>query len=278
MMKGGKFNIGKRLLAPIMIAALITLTACTSAAPTTITPEPSPTLDVTSGTSQPPSISAAPEVSSGTSPASATDFITAAEKLTPSVVIIEVEMVTQDLSGQPSVQPAAGSGWVVGANGLIATNNHVVDGAQSITITLADGRKLDAVSVKGNADKDLAVIKIDAQNLPVASIGDSSQLKMGQPVATIGNALDLGVRVTAGVVSLLDVSITLSTNQTMSGLIETDAAINPGNSGGVLVNMSGEVVGITNAGLEGSNVELFGYAIPVNDAMPVINQLISQIP
>jgi serine protease Do len=111
----------------------------------------------------------------------------------------------------------------------------------------------------------------------VASIGDSSQLKEGQPVAAIGNALDLGVRVTAGVVSLLNVTITLSTNQTMNGLIETDAAINPGNSGGVLVTTSGEVVGITNAGLQGNNVELFGYAIPINDAMPVINELMTQI-
>jgi serine protease Do len=252
-------SIVRWLVAPVIVIVLFTSVGCS---PALMSP-------VTTG--------ADPAASPAVALTSPTDFVAAVEKVKPSIVIIEDEMTTQNVFGQPTVGQAAGSGWVVGADGLIVTNNHVVDGAQSITVTLADGTKLDAVTVKGNTDKDLAVIKIDAQNLPVASIGDSSQLKEGQPVAAIGNALDLGVRVTAGVVSLLNVTITLSTNQTMNGLIETDAAINPGNSGGVLVNTSGEVVGITNAGLQGNNVELFGYAIPINDAMPVINELMTQI-
>jgi serine protease Do len=256
-MRVRKMSIVKWFVAPVVAVVLVVSIGCTTASTVTVAPTADPSV---SQTIDPP-----------------TDFVAAVGKVKPSIVIIEDEMTTQNFFGQPIIGQAAGSGWVVGANGLIVTNNHVVDGAQSITVTLGDGRKFDAVSVKGNADKDLAVIKIDAQNLPVASIGDSSQLKEGQPVAAIGNALDLGVRVTAGVVSLLDVSINLPNNQTMGGLIETDAAINPGNSGGVLVTTSGDVVGITNAGLQGSNVELFGYAIPINDAMPAINELMAQM-
>jgi serine protease Do len=159
------------------------------------------------------------------------------------------------------------------------TNNHVVDSAQTITVILADGTKHSASSVKTNPGKDLAVVQIQAQNLPTVTIGDSSQLMLGQPVAAIGNALDLGVRVTSGVVSLLNVSISFG-NLSFNGLIETDATINPGNSGGVLINILGEVVGIPNAGLDAPNldVENFGYAININDAMPVINNLMAQIP
>jgi serine protease Do len=248
-------------LIAMAIAAFLTMSlGCTAASAGSTTLKPPQTVPVVAVTT------------------STTDFVAAVAKVKPSMAIIEDEMTTQNFFGQQILAAAAGSGWVVGANGLIVTNYHVVDGAKDITVTLADGRKLNAVSVKGNSDKDLAVIKIDAQNLPVAGIGDSSQLEEGQAVAAIGNALDLGVRTTVGVVSLLNVPITLPNNQTMSGLIETDAAINPGNSGGVLVNTSGEVVGITNAALKGSDIELFGYAIPINDAMPIINQLIAQMP
>ncbi len=180
----------------------------------------------------------------------------------------------------PTARGAAGSGWVIGQNGLIVTNNHVIDGAQTITVTLNDGRKFTATAVKANSGHDLAVVKINAQNLPSASIGDSSALKMGQPVAAIGNSLDMGLRVTGGLVSRLDVSVTYQTGLTINGCIETDTVINPGNSGGVLINTSGEVVGITNATLEGpsTDVEGFDYAIAISEAMPVINSLVSQMP
>jgi len=262
VMRKGKFGIGRWLPVSLTIVTLITLAACTPM-PSTVAPA-----------------ATAPGVTLEASSVPPTDFTTAVAKVMPSIVVIEVEIVTQTAAGQPTVQPAAGSGWVVDANGLIVTNNHVVEGAQTITITLADGRKFTATEVQTNAAEDLAVVKIDAQNLQAATIGDSSKLKMGQPLAVIGNALDLGTRVTGGLVSLLDVSINFPNNQTASHLIETDAAINPGNSGGVLITTAGGVVGIVNAGLSDPRIdpEAFGYAIPINGAMPIINQLISQMP
>jgi serine protease Do len=255
-----------RWLPVMMVAvALAALTACVSA-PATTTPAPQLVPQ------------ASPAATTGA--ASSADFTVAVAKTMPSVVVINVQTLTQNALGQPAVQPAAGSGWVVAANGLIVTNNHVVEGAQTITVTLADGRKFTSTATQTNATLDLAVVKINAQNLPAATIGDSSKLQLGQPVAVIGNALDLGVRVTGGLVSMLNVAINLPNNQTSTGLIETDAAINPGNSGGVLIDASGAVVGIVNAGLDDPRVdaEAFGYAIPISQAIPVINQLISQIP
>ena len=208
-----------------------------------------------------------------------TNFEAAVAKTRPSVVTIE--LVTQDpTTGQQ--QRAAGTGWVIDSKGFIATNEHVVSGASlnNITITSGDGTKFTPTGVQTDSSKDLAVLKINTQSLLAAGVGDSSKLVLGQPVATIGNALDLGIRVTTGVVSLLDVTMTYqSNNLTLSGLIETDAIINPGNSGGVLIDMSGNVMGITNGGLEGSStdVEGFGYAININDAMPVLKSLMSKI-
>jgi serine protease Do len=208
-----------------------------------------------------------------------TNFITAVQQVLPSVVKIEVTYGPQGAPGDPQAQGASGTGWVIRTDGMIVTNNHVIDSAQTVTVILPDGTKYPATAIKTDAIKDLAVIKIAAQNLPVAITGDSSQLMLGQPVAAIGNALDLGIRVTVGVVSLLNVTITVS-NQTLSGLIETDAAINPGNSGGVLINTLGQVIGIPNAGLDDPSLDIenFGYAISINEAIPVITNLMAQIP
>ncbi len=202
----------------------------------------------------------------------AADFSTAVETVLPAVVVIEV-----DLGGGKG---AAGTGWVVDSSGHIATNNHVIDGAVNILVTLNDGRQFTTTTAKGDASQDLAVIKIGASNLSVATAGDSSSLKVGQPVAAIGNSLDMGLRATGGIVSRLDVTVTYSGNNlTLHHLIETDAVLNPGNSGGVLIDESGKVVGITNASLEGptTDVDGFDYAIPISQAMPVINTLASQL-
>ncbi len=203
----------------------------------------------------------------------AADFTSAVEKAIQAVVTIEVDL--------GAGRSAAGTGWIVDPNGHIVTNNHVVTGAQAISITLYDGRQFTSKAVRADPAQDLAVVKIEASGLPTASTGDSSLLRMGQPVAAIGNALDMGIRVTGGVVSRLDVTVTYQGNNlTLYHNIETDAVLNPGNSGGILVNISGEVVGITNAALEGTNTDLegFDYAISINEAMPIINSLISQIP
>ena len=188
------------------------------------------------------------------------DFVAVVAKVKPSVVAIQTDA-------------GAGSGWIIDENGIIVTNNHVVTGAQNIAIVLDDGRTFDAEEVRTDSLTDLAVVKIDAQDLPAADIGDCSALQVGEQVAAIGNALGLGIRMTGGWISRLNVSIQIG-GQTVSDLIETDAAINPGNSGGPLVNMAGEVIGITSIKIAQVGVEGLGYAISVTTAQDVIDQLI----
>jgi serine protease Do len=269
----GKEIFRKVLLVAAAIALLTVLMSCTSAAPRPTSP-PTSGETLTSTPTPPPTLTAVP----------ASDFISGASRVLPSIVVIEVTYGAGGIPGQPLAQGAAGTGWILNENGFVVTNDHVVADAKTITVTLADGRKFTSSAVRSEPQRDLAVIKINAQNLPVASVGDSSTLKVGQMVAAIGNSLDLGIRVTGGLVSRLGTSATYSiTGQgdiTLNGLIETDATINPGNSGGVLIDTSGEVIGIVNAGLEGPNTDIegFGYAIAINDAVPIINQLVSQMP
>ncbi len=189
------------------------------------------------------------------------DYTAVVTKVKPSVVAIKTNL-------------GEGSGWIIDENGLIVTNSHVVAGAETITITVDDGRTFLAKTVANDFLTDLAVVKVDAQNLPAADIGDSDKLKVGEQVAAIGNPLGLGISMKGGWVSRLEVSIPASAGQTLSDLIETDAAINPGNSGGPLVNMAGEVIGITSIKIATVGVEGMGYAISINSAIPIIDQLI----
>ncbi len=189
------------------------------------------------------------------------DFIAVVEKVKPSVVAIQTEV-------------GAGSGWIIREDGIIVSNNHVVSGAETIAITMDDGRTFTAQEVRTDPLTDLAVVTIDADDLPAAEIGNCEILKVGQPVAAIGNALGLGIRMTGGWISRLGVSISVSAGQILDNLIETDAAINPGNSGGPLVNMAGEVIGITSVKVSQVGVEGLGYAISMTTAKDVIDQLI----
>lgn len=195
----------------------------------------------------------------------------------PSVVAINVKVSGYDIFGAPTVEDGAGSGWIISSDGLIVTNNHVVDGATSILVTFNDGSSLpvDLKNVKADALSDLAVLKVDASGLPALKIGDSTKLREGDWVVAIGNSLGEGIRVTQGIVSRKDVSMQDQNGQTFAGLIETDATINPGNSGGPLLNMAGEVIGITNAKRVQTGVEGVGYAISSNEASPLIQDLIN---
>lgn len=204
------------------------------------------------------------------------DFVSVIAKVKPSVVAINTEVITYDIFNQPFTQEGAGSGWIIDENGYIVTNNHVIEGANTITVTLADGRTFPASVVGADAFTDLAVLKINAQNLTKVSWGDSSKLRIGDWVVAIGNSLGLGISATKGIVSSLEVSIPSSTGQTLYDLIQTDAAINPGNSGGPLVNMAGEVVGITSVKISMVGVEGMGWAISTKVAMPIIEELINR--
>lgn len=201
------------------------------------------------------------------------DFRPVVSKVMPSVVSVTAELVTSDFFGRQYTEYVAGSGIVIDGKGYIATNNHVVEDAQSIYVELTDGRIFPANIVGTDALSDLAVIKVDATDLPYAHWGDSDSLSIGEWVLAIGNALGEGITATEGIVSRLDVSVNVEGN-TLYGLIQTTTAINPGNSGGPLVNMSGEVIGITSVKIVASEVEGIGYAISSDEAGPIIQDLI----
>lgn len=198
-----------------------------------------------------------------------------------STVGITTELVTTNFWGQPVSAATAGSGFVISADGYIVTNYHVVEGAQSIQVAFYDGSTYDAQLVGGEADSDLAVLKIDATGLTPVTLGDSDALTVGEQVAAIGNPLgELTFTLTSGYVSALNRPLTMSNGNVMN-MIQTDTAINNGNSGGPLFNIYGEVVGITSAKLSNNNsssteatIEGLGFAIPINDVKGMITDII----
>jgi serine protease Do len=192
-------------------------------------------------------------------------------KVGPAVAYVRTQAFQ---SGRFFPSGGAGTGVVLTPDGELLTNAHVVAGATSIKVTVGTDTQSHNATVMGvNTNADLALVKISGvSNLPVADLGNSSDLKVGDSVIAIGNALNLqgGMTVTEGIVSALNRSID-ATNESLSGLIQTDAAINPGNSGGPLVNSAGQVVGINTA--TSGDAQNIGFAIAIDNAKPVINQL-----
>ena len=198
-----------------------------------------------------------------------------AAKAADSVVEINTETVSSSFYGGQRVSQSAGSGVILSADGYIVTNNHVVAGADSITVRTRDGKSYAANLVGTDPDTDLAVLKIEASGLTPAVLGSSDDLVVGETAVAIGNPLgELGGTVTSGIISALSREVTID-NQTMT-LLQTNAAINPGNSVCGLFNSNGELVGVVNAKYAKEGVEGLGFAIPINTAKPVIEQLISQ--
>ena len=202
-----------------------------------------------------------------------------ADLVSPSVVVITTEQVVYSQwswYGQNQVESGAGSGVIISSDGYILTCAHVVDGASNITVTIGD-KDYTATLVGEDTTSDIAVIKIDADGLTPATVGDSDGLKVGQSVMAVGNPLgELGGTVTGGMISALNRSVTIqgsSSVNTMS-LIQMDASVSPGNSGGGLFNMNGELVGIVNAKSSSSDAEGLGFAIPINDAIKVAQELL----
>lgn len=190
-----------------------------------------------------------------------------AKKVTGSVVSIKTESVAQSSWIREYVTQGAGSGVIFKEDGYIITNNHVVEGARKITVSIDDSEKeYEAKIVGTDASNDVAVIKIDAKGLTAATIGQSDKLVAGDMAVVVGNPLgELGDSVSAGVISSTSRKLTLEDQQ--MDLIQTDATINPGNSGGGLFNGSGQLVGLVVAKSSGSNVEGLGFAIPMKTAM-----------
>ncbi|HKM28713.1 MAG TPA: trypsin-like peptidase domain-containing protein [Anaerovoracaceae bacterium] len=190
-----------------------------------------------------------------------------------SVVEIRTESVVNDSWMQQYVTEGAGSGVIVQDNGYIITNNHVIDGASKITVTLKDGTEYSASLVATDSQTDIAVIKIKATGLDPVTYGDSSDLSVGDLAVAIGNPLgELGGTATCGIISSLDRELTID-GRTMN-LLQTDASINPGNSGGGLFNQHGQLIGIVAAKSSGSDVEGLGFAIPINKAAEIASDLI----
>ena len=208
------------------------------------------------------------------SPVAASSGLTVAEiaaKTANSVVEITTEVVSSNYRGR-FVSSGAGSGVIVSSDGYIATNNHVIDGASKITVRLKNGDEYSATLVATDSKTDVALIKIEATGLSAATFGDSDKLVVGELAVAIGNPLgELGGTVTDGIISALDREITLD-GRTMN-LLQTSAAINPGNSGGGLFNSKGELIGIVVAKSTGEDIEGLGFAIPINDAKAVLEEL-----
>ena len=201
------------------------------------------------------------------------------EMVSPSVVVITTEQVVYSQwswYGQNQVESGAGSGVIISSDGYILTCAHVVSGASQITVTIGD-TDYTATVVGEDDTSDVAVLKIDATGLTPATVGDSDSLSVGDSVLAVGNPLgQLGGTVTSGIVSALNRSVTIrgtSSTNTMS-LIQMDASVSPGNSGGGLFNMNGELIGLVNAKSSSSNAEGLGFAIPINDAIQVAQDLL----
>lgn len=229
------------------------------------------------------------KISSGATQVSLTNYSDtstyAAKKVAPSIVGISISYDVR-VFGFTQTAEASGSGVIISSDGYILTNNHVVSSsdsssyyqvskAASITVSLnGSDEEYEATIVGTDEQTDLAIIKIDADNLTPAELGDSSAVQIGEFVLAVGNPLGLGISTTGGIISALDRDVT-SEDGTTYHVMQTDCAINAGNSGGALVNSNGEVIGINTLKLEGTGIEGVGFAIPINDTIEIYEQLIN---
>ncbi len=198
-------------------------------------------------------------------------------KVSPSVVHITSTVLKRGFFFEVIPQRGTGSGILVSKDGYVLTNNHVIENAEQIEVTLSNGEKYEAELVGSDPANDIAVIKIlnPPEDLPVAPLGDSSRLHVGEFVIAIGNPFGLDRTATLGIISSLNRSIKSEKGYIMHGLIQTDASINPGNSGGPLVNLAGEVIGINTAILTTSGGSIgIGFAIPINRAKAIMQEMI----
>lgn len=194
------------------------------------------------------------------------------QKVGDSVVAIDVSTSSGEFKDMPMSESSSGSGVIISSDGYIVTNNHVVEGGNSITVYLRNGDSYEATVVGTDKTTDLALLKIEATDLIYAEFGDSSTLQVGDTAIAIGNPLGLlHGTATTGIISALDRELTID-NETMN-LLQTDASISPGNSGGGLFNAKGELIGIVNAKSSAEYAEGIGFAIPINDVKPVVEAL-----
>ena len=219
------------------------------------------------------SVSTSQETAAPLFPSNAS-YAAVANAVKDSVVEISTEMAMGNSIFQQFIQSGAGSGVIISKDGYIITNNHVIEGATKISVRLTNGTQYEAKLIGTDDQADIAVLKIEATDLTFAVIGSSKDLVVGEEVLAIGNPLgELGGSVTNGIISALDREMTIE-GQTMR-LLQTNAAINPGNSGGGLFNMDGELIAIVNAKSSGLGIEGLGFAIPIDYAYSIANELLT---
>ncbi len=231
--------------------------------------------DGSNATASPPAATASPAPATAPTPTKAPSNAIAAivRRSEPSIVAIHDSISQTDIFGQVQQGQAAGTGFVLSADGYIVTNDHVVDGATDITVHFSDGKDVPATIVAADRTGDLAVLKADRTGLTPLPLGTSDALQIGDQVVAIGNALDLSGQptVTTGIVSATGRSLDEPNGTHLTHLLQTDTAINPGNSGGPLLDMQGQVVGI-NTAIAGS-AQNIGFAIAIDPAKTLIDQL-----
>jgi serine protease Do len=264
----------RRMLVPLVAATALLASACS------VSLGSGSNADTASGATN------ASTLQQTTSRANGDPVVAAISEVAPSVVTITSRSAPQPSPfGITSSGEATGTGFIVRSDGVIVTNQHVVEGAQNITVTLPepDGSTLDATVVATDQQHDLAVLRVEATGLPTVTLADSNDLQLGQQVVALGYALGLkgGPTVTSGIVSSLDRTIQVqdpnapSGTRTYADVLQTDAAINPGNSGGPLIDLEGRVVGIDSAG--SSSAENIGFAIAIDAAKPLIQKALGSV-
>ncbi|HCO03382.1 MAG TPA: protease DO family protein [Actinobacteria bacterium] len=279
---------GRRILPVAAAMAAVLLAACTSAETAARvkgspnTPASVPTARPTESTPAPPLPTASSTYDPNTDP-----LVEVVKRVAPAVVNVTTRVVDTGIFGGGAAGRAVGTGFIIRSDGVIVTNFHVVEGAVNIKVTLPppDGQTFQARVIGGDSNHDLAVLRVDGKNLPTVTMGDSSQLELGERVVALGYALALpgGPSVTSGIISALARTVQAQdpnggTNgagitRTYEDALQTDAAINPGNSGGPLIDLAGNVVGINTAG--NSTAQNIGFSIAINAAKPLIQDAIA---
>jgi S1-C subfamily serine protease len=265
---------GRRLLAGVALGALVGSIVSGGIVAVTASRDDPVTTSAPAATA-PASNGSSTSSSAGAAASAAPDNAIAALVATasPSIVSIHDSISQTDIFGQVQTGQAAGTGFVLSADGYVVTNDHVVDGASDITVNFEDGSTAPATVVAADPQADLAVLKVDRTDLVPLPLGDSNALQVGDQLVAVGNALDLSGQptVTTGIVSATGRSLTEPNGVQLVNLIQTDTAINPGNSGGPLLDMTGHVVGINTA--VASQAQNVGFAIAIDPAKAMIDQL-----
>ena len=196
------------------------------------------------------------------------------KEVSPAIVVVKNKIYVDKGEEKVLVDRGIGSGVIYTGDGYIMTNHHVVKGASQISVVISSGEEIQAQLIGQDEKTDLAVIKIKEKNLTHAELGDSNNLKVGERVVAIGSPLgeEFSGTVTSGIISSTERNLNLGNRN--AKLIQTDTAINPGNSGGALINKDGKVIGINSLKISSGQVEGMGFAIPINTALPIINELI----